>query len=365
MLLTVTDYRAGGRHGVCGQEPAVPAARTVRGGVRRREPRRAADVRPAVHPLPRPHAGQRAGHRLRDRAGPGVPGQELPGLRRRGLPGRDDRLRASAPAGYRVLYRGHAVLPARPHLRGDRQLRYAVANVHANTDLDRVMATYTAHARPGTLLVVEVINTAAGVGGTGLPRRFAIDTPGFRADATAEYRVDARRQLLVRRRTLDGSRREAGARPPGRPNRPEPVRGGPLPGPPVNRSQPGQSACAGRPLPQPVLEDLAGGVAGHRVHDLHRGRALVPGQPPPAEVDQLGGVRGGPGRGYHDRPDRLPPLLVRHTDHRDLGHRGVLHQDALHLGRVHVLPAGDDHVIDPVGEEQVPVGVQVPGVAGA
>ena len=78
---------------------------------------------------------------------------------------------------------------------------YAVANVHANTDLDRVMATYTAHARPGTLLVVEVINTAAGVGGTGLPRRFAIDTPGFRADATAEYRVDARRQLLVRRRT--------------------------------------------------------------------------------------------------------------------------------------------------------------------
>jgi hypothetical protein len=76
-----------------------------------------------------------------------------------------------------------------------------VANVHANTDLDRVMATYAAHARPGTLLVVEVINTAAGVGGTGLPRRFAIDTPGFRADATAEYRVDARRQLLVRRRT--------------------------------------------------------------------------------------------------------------------------------------------------------------------
>jgi len=36
---------------------------------------------------------------------------------------------------------------------------------------------------------------------------------------------------------------------------------------------------------------------------------------------------------------------VWHADDRALGDRGVLEQHALHLGGVHVLPAGDVHVL--------------------
>jgi SAM-dependent methyltransferase len=74
----------------------------------------------------------------------------------------------------------------------------AIANIHANRDIDRVMATYETHSTPGTVLVLEVLDPAkAGR----LPARFTIDSPGFQATATAEYLPHPAWQLLERRRT--------------------------------------------------------------------------------------------------------------------------------------------------------------------
>lgn len=74
---------------------------------------------------------------------------------------------------------------------------WAIANIHDDTGLDQVMATFAAHSEPGGLLVLEILNpyrTAA------LPRTFTIDTPGFSASATAEYLAHPREQLIERRR---------------------------------------------------------------------------------------------------------------------------------------------------------------------
>ena len=77
----------------------------------------------------------------------------------------------------------------------------AIANLHAAGDIARAVETFAAHARPGTLLVLEALNAVAPAGGGTLPRRFVVDTPGFKATADAAYEDDVRRQLLTRRRT--------------------------------------------------------------------------------------------------------------------------------------------------------------------
>src|SRR5690606_33998864 len=111
-----------------------------------------------------------------------------------------------------------------------------------------------------------------------------------------------------------------------------------------------------------ALENLARGVAGDLVAALHGGRALEVRQALAAEVDDLllGHVLG-----QHDEGLRgLAPLLGRDADHRAVGDGRVAHQDVLDLGGVDVLPARDDHVLDPVVHVEVAVLVQVADVAG-
>jgi SAM-dependent methyltransferase len=74
---------------------------------------------------------------------------------------------------------------------------YALANIHTNRDIDRVMATYAAHSAPGTLLILELIDPLRT---DKLPRNFRIDIPDLRADAIAEYRFHPAQQLLERER---------------------------------------------------------------------------------------------------------------------------------------------------------------------
>nr|CEL13802.1 Methyltransferase [Kibdelosporangium sp. MJ126-NF4]CTQ88170.1 Methyltransferase [Kibdelosporangium sp. MJ126-NF4] len=77
-------------------------------------------------------------------------------------------------------------------------LGYALADIHSNRDIDRVMATYAAHSQPGTVLVIEVIDPLR----TGeLPRNLTIDLPDLRADAITEYRHHHAQQLLEQHRT--------------------------------------------------------------------------------------------------------------------------------------------------------------------
>ena len=63
-------------------------------------------------------------------------------------------------------------------------LGIAIANLHAVDDIARAVETFAAHARPGTLLVLEALNAMAPAGGGTLPRRFVVDTPGLRRRPT-------------------------------------------------------------------------------------------------------------------------------------------------------------------------------------
>ena len=60
-----------------------------------------------------------------------------------------------------------------------------------------------------------------------------------------------------------------------------------------------------------------------------------------------------------------PQRGVGHPDDGHLGNRRELHEDALDLGREHALTAGLEHVLEAVGDEDVPVVVPGRPVAGA
>ena len=67
---------------------------------------------------------------------------------------------------------------------------------------------------------------------------------------------------------------------------------------------------------------------------------------------------------HDDRVHLLAPHRVRDADDGDLRDGGVGRDRVLDLDGVHVLAAGDDHVVQPVDEVDVAVGVDVADVAG-
>ena len=83
-------------------------------------------------------------------------------------------------------------------------------------------------------------------------------------------------------------------------------------------------------------------------------------------ADELGGERVAAlpaGDELDDRFDLLPHLLVGHADDGDVGDRRVEDEHVLDLLRVDVHPAGDDRERLAVGEEQIPLLVEVADVA--
>ena len=79
--------------------------------------------------------------------------------------------------------------------------------------------------------------------------------------------------------------------------------------------------------------------------------------PPTTELDdlRLARLRTRPQR--HKRLRPLPPPLVRHRHNRTLEHRRMSDHRLLHLDRRDVLATRDDHVLRPVPQLHVPVGV--------
>src|SRR6185369_8775356 len=96
-----------------------------------------------------------------------------------------------------------------------------------------------------------------------------------------------------------------------------------------------------------------------RLRRLEAGDALA------GEVDDISGGRLLAGLHHHDRLDRFTPFVVGDADHGGFGHVRVIADRAFDLGRIDVLAAGDDHVLDAVVDVEVAVLVQVAGVAGA
>lgn len=80
-------------------------------------------------------------------------------------------------------------------------LGLAVNYMLSNADVTQAMATFARHAKPGALLIIEVINSIADPLGGRLPSDFVIDTPDFKARAHSEFHALRRQQLLSRSRT--------------------------------------------------------------------------------------------------------------------------------------------------------------------
>src|SRR3546814_13860483 len=60
---------------------------------------------------------------------------------------------------------------------------------------------------------------------------------------------------------------------------------------------------------------------------------------------------------------RRSPPLVGHAYHRGLANGRVHRDDARVCGGVYILAAADDHVLYPVADEEIALGVEIAGVA--
>ncbi len=112
------------------------------------------------------------------------------------------------------------------------------------------------------------------------------------------------------------------------------------------------------------LGDLADGVLRQGVEDDHVAGHLEPGERRRAQLDQLL-RRHRSGVAKRDERHRfLAEDGVRASDDCGFQDRRMGVEDVLDLLRVDVLTTADDHVLDPVDEDEVAVGVEVADVAG-
>src|SRR5690606_16378585 len=118
-------------------------------------------------------------------------------------------------------------------------------------------------------------------------------------------------------------------------------------------------------LTQLALEDLAGGRHRQRVAELDDPRVLVGRHVRLGPLDQL--VLGDARTGLADdvRLDLLAVRVVRHAHHRRVRDPLVRHEDLFDLARVDAEAAADDHVLGPVDDRVIAVGVAGGDVTGA
>src|SRR5581483_9250250 len=123
---------------------------------------------------------------------------------------------------------------------------------------------------------------------------------------------------------------------------------------------------AGRPGGEEVaLADLADVVGRQRVRPQPpRGRHLEVGEVPGGEVPQLGDRDRAAGVDDHGGGHDLAEVGLGPAADGHLPDGGVLEQDVLDVGGGDVLAAADDEVLQPAGDEQIAVGVDVADVAG-
>lgn len=77
----------------------------------------------------------------------------------------------------------------------------ALAYLHRNAELQAAFATFAAHARPGTVLILVTAVAATIPAATGAaPRPFLIDTVDLRAEVTVSYEWRLRTQIQTMRR---------------------------------------------------------------------------------------------------------------------------------------------------------------------
>src|SRR5205807_1382914 len=114
-----------------------------------------------------------------------------------------------------------------------------------------------------------------------------------------------------------------------------------------------------------ALVDLADVVGGQGFGAQPPGGGdLEVGEVPGGEGAQLGHGHRAVGGHHHGGGHDLAEVGVRPTTDSNLLNLGVLEEHVLHVGGGDVLAAPDDEVLQPAGDEQVAVGVEVAEVAG-
>src|SRR4051794_5060931 len=117
------------------------------------------------------------------------------------------------------------------------------------------------------------------------------------------------------------------------------------------------------PVAQLALDDLSAHRLRQLVDEDHPLRLLEPGETIARSGNDLG-LRCRHAIAQHDhRCDVLPPLGIRQTDHGSLGPRWVGVDHLLALAAVHILTAGDDHVLHPIDDVEKPFVVAASHVA--
>ena len=115
------------------------------------------------------------------------------------------------------------------------------------------------------------------------------------------------------------------------------------------------TGSSGMPQAQLALEQLAARVAREGVGEDHLRRALEVREALAGEGDQLVLGDRGTGPAHHEGDGNLTPLVVWDAHDGELVHVGVAGEHVLHLGRIDVLAAGDDHVLDAVVNVEIAV----------
>lgn len=80
-------------------------------------------------------------------------------------------------------------------------LGWVLENVHSCEDIEKAMATFEAHAKPGTLLFLSLHNPIGGLEALGTESNFSIEFESFKATGEASFTVDRRHQILTRHLT--------------------------------------------------------------------------------------------------------------------------------------------------------------------
>src|SRR5688500_16703668 len=114
---------------------------------------------------------------------------------------------------------------------------------------------------------------------------------------------------------------------------------------------------------QLALEELAHGVAGQLRQHLEALGALVGVEVATRKFQQLCRRGAGAGPELAECLDLLAEFRIWNADDGCIEHRGMLEQHRLDLSRVDVDAAGDDHVLEPVGDVEIAVAVQIADIA--
>ena len=113
------------------------------------------------------------------------------------------------------------------------------------------------------------------------------------------------------------------------------------------------------------LQDFAGAGQGQGIgFEADAAGAFVVGDPFVAVGDDGGLVGILAFRQADDGVDLIAPILVRNADHGAFDDGVMLIDGVLHLGRIDVLAARDDHILDPIHDIDKAVFVHTAAIAG-